>query len=94
MLSDDLMKSRAASGFHEAAVDRMYFKGRTIKLVTARLAEVNRAVADTTIGGVCDLIYLEVSLHLFRVLLSEEIRSMHKQIHERAQVSTQCHKPY
>jgi hypothetical protein len=72
MLSDDLMKSRTASGFHEAAFDRMYFKGKTIKLVTARLAEVNRAVADTTIGGVCDLIYLEVSLQLFRVLPSAE----------------------
>ena len=61
MLADDLMKSQNSSGFHEAAFDRIYFKGKTIKLVTARLAEVDKAVADTTISGVCDLIYLEAS---------------------------------
>lgn len=62
MQSGDLIKGPGTSGFHESVFDRIYFKGKAIKLVNDRLGKVDEAIADTTIGGVCDLIYLEVSL--------------------------------
>jgi len=61
MLSGAIVKDQDVSGFHEAVFDRIYFKGRAIKLITARLAKEEEAAGDTTIGAICDLIYLEVS---------------------------------
>ena len=48
--------------FHEGVFDWLCFRGRTMRLVNQRLDDLEMAVSDQTIAGICDLVLLEVSL--------------------------------
>lgn len=70
MKSGDLVRLDAKTanineGFHGDVFDWLYFKGITIRLLNKRLASsTGESVDDLAIGGICDLILLEVRMCL------------------------------
>ena len=60
LVRHDAAKQNSNEGFHEHVFDWLYFKGHTINLINRRLSNDGQAIDDLTIGGICDLILLEV----------------------------------
>ncbi len=61
LIRRDQEKIIAGSGFHGAALDWLYFKGKTIRLVNDKLSNTREAISDSTIAAISDLIMIEVS---------------------------------
>ncbi|KAI0190493.1 hypothetical protein EV127DRAFT_511774 [Xylaria flabelliformis] len=54
-MADDLQ----AAGIQSASFDWLYFRGRTMQIITTKLSNTQDAFSDYTIGAVCELIMSE-----------------------------------
>ncbi len=55
-MADDFEAAETQS----ASFDWLYFRGKTIQIITARLSNPQDAISDPIIGAVCELIMSEV----------------------------------
>jgi hypothetical protein len=62
LIRGDQAKISAGSGFHGAAFDWLYFKGKTIKLVNDKISDAGEAISDSMIAAISDLIMIEVRI--------------------------------
>jgi hypothetical protein len=74
MLTGDLSKydiadEQGAANLRSASFDWLYFRGKTMQIINARLADSQDATSDHTIGAVCELIMSEVRNSLFYRIL-------------------------
>jgi hypothetical protein len=53
----------SAVNLRPASFDWLYFKGKTMQIINARLTDPHDAISDHTIGAICELIMSEVRIH-------------------------------
>ncbi|KAI1114778.1 hypothetical protein F5Y14DRAFT_412790 [Nemania sp. NC0429] len=71
-----------AANLRSASFDWLYFKGKTMQIINARLAVPQHAISDHTIGAICELILSEtysgntdhIAIHALGLRQLEELR--------------------